>query len=90
MDFWCKTIVVTPDGGMCQVTTRTVKQSRASQLRECASCRLGASADMVNCDYAKTCLNLQLRIPKKNLKNVYGDWWVQINDFDSDKSLFLH
>ena len=34
-----------------KITTPGVKQSRASQWRARVSRRLGASADMVNCDY---------------------------------------
>ena len=50
--FWRETVVVVPDGGMCKPTTPGVKQSRASQWRARASRRLGASVDMVHCDYA--------------------------------------
>ena len=81
MGFWRKTVVVAPDDGMCKATTPAVKQSRASQWRARASHRLGSSADMVNGFYAF--LNLRLRLPKKNLKNVYGDWWFHTNNFDS-------
>ena len=35
------------------------------------------------------CLNLWLIPPKNNIIYVSGDWWFQINYFDSDKSLFL-
>ena len=52
VDFWRETVVVAPHGGMCEATTPGVKQSRASQWRAHASRRLGASVDMVHCDYA--------------------------------------
>ena len=47
VDFWRETVVVAPDSGMCEATTPGVKQSRAY-----ASHRLGASVDMVHCDFA--------------------------------------
>ena len=46
------TVVVALDGGMCKATTPGVKQSRASQWTARATRRLGASVDMVYCDYA--------------------------------------
>ena len=52
VDFWRETAVVAPDGGMCKATAPGVKQSRASQWRARANRHLGASADMVKCDYA--------------------------------------
>ena len=52
VDFWRETLVVAPDSGMCEATTPGVKQSGASQWRAHASRRLGASVDMVHCDYA--------------------------------------
>ena len=37
------------------------------------------------------CLNLRfIQKKKNNLIYVYGDWLFHINDFDSDKLLFLH
>ena len=53
MDFRRKTLVVAPDGEMCEATTPSVKQSRASQWRARASRRLGASVDMVPVFYLK-------------------------------------
>ena len=52
VDFWSETVVVAPHGGMCEAITPGVKQSRASQWRAHASRRLGASVDIVHCDYA--------------------------------------
>ena len=51
VDFWRETVVVAPDDGMCKATTPGVKQSRASQWRARANLHLGASVDMLHCDY---------------------------------------
>ena len=49
--FWCKTVLVASDCGMCKTTT-PIMQLHVSQWGAHASCRLGAIADMVNCDFA--------------------------------------
>ena len=71
---------------MCKATTPSIKQSCASQWRACASRCLGPSFDIS----LRLCLNLWLILPENNLIYVYGDWWFQLNHFDSNESLFLH
>ena len=41
-DFWCKTVVVAPEDGMCKVTITSVKQSHVSLWRRCTRCCLDA------------------------------------------------
>ena len=52
MDLWRETVVVAPNGGMCEATTPGAKQLRASQWKARASSGLGAGVDMVHCDNA--------------------------------------
>ena len=87
MDFWCKTVMVAPDSGLCKARTPHIKHWHASQWNTCATRLLCASVDMAHCDYAYTC---DLYPQKNNFICVYVDWWSHVNYFDSDKSLFLH
>ena len=58
-----------------------VTMESACQPPSWCQCRYGSS---------RLCLNLRLIHHKNTLLYVYGDWWIHINHFESDKSLYLH
>ena len=80
VDFWRQTASLTV---VCIKLQPPASSSRASKWRARASPHLDANVDTVHCD-------CDLCLQNDYLIYVYDSLWFDINDFDSDKSLFLH